>query len=252
MTPQSSQAVVSIRELILRDELTTGESCDRSKLADLISVPFEALERALPALAAEGLLVRSDGGDYVVHRWCEEDVIDLIDMRGALEGLAARKLAEGGASTGFLTELRDCLRCAEGVFQRKRIEPADKAIYAEMNRRFHALIVDEAASPRLSDALARNQQFPFAGAQAVAFERNDSARAYEILAYAHRQHYAIIDALENGQGQRAEMLMREHVSPVKDALGIRKPRAEGTEVSRPVAFIQSTRRRIAGSRRNQF
>jgi GntR family transcriptional regulator of vanillate catabolism len=240
-------AMVWLREMILRNELTAGELVDATTLAKRTGLPSTALRQALAALSEEGLLVAAGVSSYSVASWSEQELGDAIDVRAALEGLAARKVAESGASVSLLGELRECLRAGDLIFQKKQLIGAgDKAIYADMNLRFHELIVHEAGSAILSDALARNRRLPFAGPHAIAFERPDPARAYEILAYAHRQHHAIIDALENGQGQRADILMREHVSPVKEALHIRKLRSDATESSRPVSFIQANAGRHAG------
>jgi DNA-binding GntR family transcriptional regulator len=43
---------------------------------------------------------------------------------------------------------------------------------------------------------------------------------YDMLSYAHRQHHAIVEALEQGQGARAEALMREHANAVKESINL--------------------------------
>ena len=61
---------------------------------------------------------------------------------------------------------------------------------------------------------------PFASASAVAFSR-DPAQLLPVLAYAHRQHHAIVQALENREAARVEALMREHATPVKEVLNLK-------------------------------
>jgi GntR family transcriptional regulator of vanillate catabolism len=89
-----------------------------------------------------------------------------------------------------------------------------------MNGRFHTLIVEGAASRIVADALARNDHVPFASASAVAFSR-DPTQLLPVLNYAHRQHHAIVQALENREAARVEALMREHATPVKEALNLK-------------------------------
>ena len=43
---------------------------------------------------------------------------------------------------------------------------------------------------------------------------------YDHLHYAHRQHHAIVDALESGQAGRVDALMREHAHGVKESLNL--------------------------------
>jgi len=106
------------------------------------------------------------------------------------------------------------------ILAKRRFESADEQRYSEMNGRFHALIVEGAGSRILADALARNDHVPFASASAVAFSQ-DTAQLLPVLNYAHRQHHAIVQALENRESARAEALMREHATPVKEVLNLK-------------------------------
>jgi GntR family transcriptional regulator of vanillate catabolism len=117
-------------------------------------------------------------------------------------------------------EVRACLADGDTILSKRRIEESDEARYAEMNARFHALILEEAGSSIVSAALERNGHVPFAGPQALAFDRSNLERMYDILHYAHRQHHGIVDALERGQSGRAEALMREHADVVKESINV--------------------------------
>jgi GntR family transcriptional regulator of vanillate catabolism len=156
----------------------------------------------------------------VVRAFTWAEVVDAIDLRGVLEGLAARRVAERGASKAFLREARTCLHDGDSILNKRRIEEEDEARYAEMNARFHALILEEAGSSILSAALERNSHVPFAGPQALAFDQTNLERMYDILHYAHRQHHGIVDALERGQSGRVEALMREHADAVKASINV--------------------------------
>ena len=102
-----------------------------------------------------------------------------------------------------------------------------------MNERFHRLILTEAGSPLLSETLARNSRIPFAGPQALAFDKGNLEQMYDMLRFAHRQHYAIVEALERGQSARAEALMREHANSAKESINLAAlPMAAGETVGR--------------------
>jgi GntR family transcriptional regulator of vanillate catabolism len=56
---------------------------------------------------------------------------------------------------------------------------------------------------------------------------------YDMLHFAHRQHYAIVEALEHGQSARAEALMREHANSAKESINLAAlPGAAGETVGR--------------------
>ena len=206
--------------MILRGELAPGERLAEVGLAERLGVSRTPIRQALPALAREGLLAAAGRRGYVVRSFSPQDVVDAIETRGLLEGLAARRIAERGATPELIRSLKDCLAEGDAILARRRFESADEQRYGEMNGRFHALIVDGAASRILADTLARNDHVPFASARAVAFSR-DLSELVPILNYAHRQHHVIVQALENREAARAEALMREHASPVKEVLNLK-------------------------------
>jgi GntR family transcriptional regulator of vanillate catabolism len=214
------QAVVHLREMILRGKLAPGQRVAEAPLAEELGMSRTPVRQALPMLAQEGLLSLHETRGYVVRAFTWAEVVDAIDLRGVLEGLAARRVAERGASKAFLREARTCLHDGDSILNKRRIEEEDEARYAEMNARFHALILEEAGSSILSAALERNSHVPFAGPQALAFDQTNLERMYDILHYAHRQHHGIVDALERGQSGRVEALMREHADAVKASINV--------------------------------
>jgi GntR family transcriptional regulator of vanillate catabolism len=209
-----------LREMILRGELEPGQRLAEVALAERLGVSRTPIRQALPALAREGLLAVAGRRGYVVRSFSPQDVVDAIETRGLLEGLAARRIAERGAAAELLGKLKKCLTEGDAILGKRRFESADEALYSEMNGRFHALIVEGAASRIVADALAHNDHVPFASARAVAFSR-DPAVLLPVLNYAHRQHHAIVQALENREAARVEALMREHATPVKEVLNLK-------------------------------
>jgi len=206
--------------MILRGELAPGERLAEVALAERLGVSRTPIRQALPALAREGLLAAAGRRGYVVRSFSPQDVLDAIETRGLLEGLAARRIAERGATPELIRSLKECLSQGDAILAKRRFESTDEQRYSEMNGRFHTLIVEGAASRIFADTLARNDHVPFASARAVAFSR-DLAELLPILNYAHRQHHAIVQALENRESARAEALMREHATPVKEVLNLK-------------------------------
>jgi GntR family transcriptional regulator, vanillate catabolism transcriptional regulator len=220
VSSQLSQAVIRIREMILQGQLSPGSRVAEAPLADRLGTSRTPVRQALPVLAREGLLMVNDTRGYVVRAFTSADIVDAIELRALLEGLAARRIAEKGPGRSFLRALRVCIDDGDALLARRRIEPDDEARYAEMNARFHSMIVEEAGSRILADALERNSHVPFAGPQALAFDSEKLAQMYDMLSYAHRQHHLLFDALERGEATRAEALMREHAISVKDSINI--------------------------------
>ena len=85
--------------MILRGELAPGERLGEVALAERLGVSRTPIRQALPALACEGLLAAAGRRGYLVRSFSPQDVLDAIETRGVLEGLAARRIAERGASS---------------------------------------------------------------------------------------------------------------------------------------------------------
>jgi GntR family transcriptional regulator of vanillate catabolism len=144
-------------------------------------------------------------------------------------------VAEKGATKSLLRELRACLEDGDALLGKRALVADDEARYAEMNARFHSLILGEAGSAIVSEAFERNARVPFAGPQALAFDSGRLDAMYDMLQYAHRQHHGIVDALERGEGARVEALMREHAMAVKESINL---------AALPVAAADSAARRL--------
>ena len=206
--------------MILRGKLTPGQRLAEAPLAEMLGMSRTPVRQALPVLAREGLLQEHQTRGYIVRGFSTGDIHDALDVRGALEGLAARRVAEGGASRALIGALRQVLADGDRILSKGHIEESDDALYADMNGRLHGLIVQEARSPIIGQALERVAHVPFAAPDALAFDKTSLDFMYHQLVYAHRQHHHIVNALERGEGARVDALMREHVNPVKENLNL--------------------------------
>src|SRR5512139_3856426 len=104
ISSQLTETVVRIREMILRGKLAPGQRVAEAPLAEMLGMSRTPVRQALPLLAQEGLLMEHETRGYVVRAFTAADIIDAIDVRAALEGMAARRVAEKGASKAFIRE----------------------------------------------------------------------------------------------------------------------------------------------------
>src|SRR5579863_2903017 len=220
MAGKNSRVIVKIREMILQGWLPPGERVREVELAGKLGVSRTPVRESLPTLAQEGLLTQLDTGGFVVRAFTPQEIMDAIDVRGVLEGLAARMLAEQGPPRRLLHSLYECLREGDQIFVKGHLVHSDEARYGDMNRQFHLLIVEGAGSKVVAEAIERNGRIPFAAAHAIAFDRIDLARMYDHLFYSHRQHHTIVQALENGESSRVAALMVEHAHGAKVSMNL--------------------------------
>ncbi len=220
-----SRVAQRIRELIVEGALAPGSRVAEATIAERLGVSRTPVRNALPALAGEGLLEPAGKRGYAVRNFTVEDSYKATEIRCVLEGYAARELAARPDRGPILVALRETLTEGDAIFAKGHIVKDDEEAYARMNGRFHDLIVGGARDPLLTDLIQRIYAVPFVAPNVVAFKRIPLDEIYPILMSAQHQHHAIVDAIESGQPDVAESLMRGHSSPARRSLGLEGGRA---------------------------
>ncbi len=208
------RVLVTLRRMISSGELAAGERLAEIPLAERLGVSRMPVRMAFRELEQEGLLVRAGARGFAVRAVSPAQIVGAVEVRGVLEGLAARLLAERGASPAVLQSLAACLQDGDTLLAKGHFTEADAPLYLDLNIRFHATIIEASGNPAIAEALSRNDHLPFASVKALAIDRNNLAAEYKRLNYAHMQHHAIVEAIAARQGARAEALMREHANAV--------------------------------------
>lgn len=206
---QSLKAIWGVRELIVSGAMQPGERLSELVLVKRLGLSRTPVRAALSHLASEGLVEAIPGGGYAVMRFQREDIVDAIELRGVLEGTAARLAAERGVTATRLREARQVLEAIDAVIAglpgSARFED-----YVELNAQFHGLMANMSSSAVLVRELDRVISLPFASPSAFLKAQAELPEFREVLVQAQQQHLAILEAIENREGARAEALGREH------------------------------------------
>jgi GntR family transcriptional regulator of vanillate catabolism len=220
-----SRVAQRIRELIVEGVLPPGSRVAEASIAERLGVSRTPVRNALPALASEGLLEPAGKRGYAVRNFTVEDSYRATEIRCVLEGYAARELAAREDRGPIVEALRGILAEGDAIFAKGHVIKEDEEAYAAMNGRFHDLIMSGARDPLLTDLIQRVYSVPFVAPSVVASNRIPLEEIYPILMSGHRQHHAIVDAIEAGQADVAETLMRGHSTPARRTLGLEGGRA---------------------------
>ncbi|MBD8569232.1 MULTISPECIES: GntR family transcriptional regulator [Pseudomonas syringae group] len=212
MSKPGQTVLVSLRKMIASGELAAGERLMEVPTAERFGVSRMPVRMAFRTLEQEGLLVPFGGRGFQVRSISPHEIAGAVEVRGVLEGLAARQMAEIGVSQEARDELETCLVQGDALFAKGFVTEDDLEVYHDLNMRLHRVIVEGSGNPAIADALARNDHLPFASVTALAVDRNDLVREFRRFNFAHMQHHAVVDALINGQSARAESIMREHAN----------------------------------------
>jgi|tagenome__1003787_1003787.scaffolds.fasta_scaffold20021924_1 GntR family transcriptional regulator of vanillate catabolism len=226
MSGLPSELAIKIRQMILDGEFSPGDRMAEIPLAEKLGVSRTPTRAAMSLLEQDGILISSLTGGYVVRSFTLAEIRDAIDVRGTLEGLAAELIAQRGLSRAGLRELNDCLRRGDDLVDMGSLRPENFQTYVEMNKRFHEVIIEEAASQAIKRALEVNDAYPFSAARMAVYDTQDLPENYCRIVVSHAQHHAIVEALDAGEAPRAGALMREHSNLAKKTLTIVLQRRE--------------------------
>jgi len=205
----ATRTVIELRKKILGGELPGGTRLYEVPLAEELEISRTPLRDAMSRLAEEGLLERARSGGFVVRQFSFADVIDAIEIRGVLEGTAARLAAERGVKPEAMASIQAVVKELDGVFGANPGEVEFEA-YSELNARFHAELAALSGSKIVEKEVERAARLPFASPSAFLPDKTDIAAFRRSLNIAQEQHRAIVQAIAAREGARAEALAREH------------------------------------------
>ena len=211
MASTGKQVLVTLRKQIADGILKGGQRLAEIPTAESLGVSRMPVRIAFKELEQEGFLIKTGRG-YTVRETSHEEITGAIEVRGVLEGLAARQAVERGLDPNVLPTLSQCLKDGDALFAKGHLTDEDFETYHDVNCLFHETLIKASHNPAIEAALARNQHLPFASVTALAVDPGKPEREFRRFYYAHLQHHAVVDALARGQGARAEGLMREHAN----------------------------------------
>ncbi|NPV70023.1 MAG: GntR family transcriptional regulator [Firmicutes bacterium] len=195
----------ALREHIVNGDLEPGTRLLQKKIAEELGVSEIPVREAIRQLQAEGLVVVTPHSGAEVASFRPEEIEEALAIRGVLEGFAART-AVGRAAPGAIAELRSILdnmgRC---------VENDDRANYGILNHEFHTKLYALSPYPKLQKMIEEI----WYGAER---SRSVFKLAPERLRPSHQEHLAILEALEKGEEERVEELVRLHRSNASRSL----------------------------------
>ncbi|QMU57346.1 MAG: FCD domain-containing protein [Boseongicola sp.] len=209
--PSSSEHVLAVvRGQILRGERAPGDKINEVGIASDLEVSRTPARTALAALEAEGLIERRQGRGFTIRSISAADVAKAIDVRSALEGLAAQTMAKSGMSDEAEQKLLDSIAISQAVLDSDDPDTDFIGGYTEANKIYHQTIMHDCGNDLIAHTFERIAMLPLTALGTLAFDKTNYKRERMRLTVGHSQHVIIFDALKKREGQRAEALMREH------------------------------------------
>lgn len=197
----TSMAYRAIKDYILDGRLDDNTRLTEEFFSQQLGISKSPVREALTRLESERLIQIEPRRGAFLKQFSIKEIGDLYDLREALEVYA---VGRAQLSPALLASLRECVERS-----RKYLEANDKRRYVEEDVNFHALLAAASGNELLTEILANVQH------QVWLFRR----KTYDLSrSTATETHAAIVRALEKGDKDAAQRLMRQHVIEVRDKL----------------------------------
>ena len=181
-----------------------GEILTELKLLEQLGVSRTPIREALRRLEQERLIADTGKGSIVLGI-TEDDLLDILNIRLRIEGLASYYATKNMTPEG-LQELEHVLDLQEFYYSK-----GDTEHIREMDDQFHALICKLSGRSVISDTLLplhrKTQRYRKASIE-------DKERMVQVV----KEHRRIYDAIAAGNADLAEHLTTEHIAHAKESM----------------------------------
>lgn len=208
------RALIDLRQRIFSGDLAGGTRLYEVALAEDLQVSRTPIRAAMSQLAEEGLLERASGGGFVVRSFAVADVLDTLELRGVLEGTAARMAAERGIDDAQSSALNQILSQLDQCFENTD-QSVDLELYSQQNILFHSAFSKLPKSAVIEREIDRVTRLPFASPSAFLPNHARIDEFHRSLLPSQEQHHALVDAIMRREGSRAEAVAREHAQAAR-------------------------------------
>jgi DNA-binding GntR family transcriptional regulator len=166
----------------------------------------------LTILEAEGLVEMVPNRGAMVCSFSAEEVWEIYDLRAVLEGHAAHRAADriGASEWQRLGQLAEEMeRLEREIEEDVGGSPEKIRRLVSSNQEFHGAILEASRNRRLEKLVQRTVQLPLVFRAFFWYTPRERA-------VSNHYHRKILESLEAGDGERAEIVMREHVYEGRD------------------------------------
>ena len=193
----ADQSANRIRELILANKLSPGAHINIDALAKEFNISQTPIREALKKLIAEGFVVYKAKIGYSVRNLSLHEYLQVMEIIQVIEVYLVRELAKTNALVN-IKELR-------GINERLRasLKTGDMAAIGRINDEFHSKLYENYPNKFMINRFKDT-------CNEVVSLRNFMYKNQIFTNRLIQEHEAIIEAIESGDAERAEIAMTEH------------------------------------------
>lgn len=186
---------------IMKGSLPPGVRVVEGKWAKKFGVAQGSIREAINILAQDGFVTKESGRSARVIHLSEQDVVQIYELRGVIEGLAARLAAAAKADVSSLQAAVDHMR--ETTRKKSPQEILDYDL------KFHLELCSASGNPYLIEH-GRKILLPFFAFARMRFIASGQSAA--VWTKDMDAHQRIIDLIRDGEGEVAEQYVKNAMS----------------------------------------
>lgn len=194
----TEQVMTRLRLEIVEGDLAFGQALSETRIANRYGVSRTPVREAFALLDLEGL-VRSvpQSGTFVMNM--DRDRFDRIAETRLVLEQAALRFAAARDRDGLIIDLRRIVGSMSEAIVGDQVKR-----YMHNDTEYHQALFDRAGNPELDEAY-----------QAIAWKaaavRNRLGGSPEHMGKSYEEHRALLDAIEGGDGDRAQDILDSHI-----------------------------------------
>ncbi len=195
-----------LKKLIVTGQIKPGEKINEENIATTLKVSRTPIRETLVRLEHEGIVeITPRRGAHVVSI-STKNIMDILSLREVLEGLVTR-LAVENMTDDLLNKLKGTLNKQEAIVSEPRSEKRlIKA--ADIDAELHANLLEGCDNEWAKNMMGIiNLHLQFIRLRTVILPGR--------MEKTYQEHLAIMEAIEGGDADLAEKLMRDHVESVR-------------------------------------
>lgn len=231
-----------IRSDIINGAYGEFERLSEAQLCDTHKVSRTPVRLALRMLEHEGLIRRNEGRGYFVNSPSVADIMQAVQVRGHLESLAARLMAQSPGRDNVLLKLEAAINEIDRLAGVGNLDDASLRKLQHQNALFHKTILEGCGNDFVSFTCERISHLPMLEVGSMVFDRQVLStkegveRSLFRLKLGNSQHKVVFEAIQRGDAVRAEGMMREHSNTMIEYIEVFEKRNEILTVADLISY----------------
>lgn len=237
-----TELAARIRSDIINGTYCKGERLSEAQLCETHNVSRTPVRMALRLVEREGLVHRTEGRGYFVNSPTVADIMQAVQVRGHLESLAARLMAQSPGRHNMLPNLEVAIDEIDRLAGVGKMDDASLRLIQRQNALFHKTVLEGCGNEFVSFTCNRISHLPMLEVGSMVFDRQVLStkegvdRSLFRLKIGNSQHKVIFEAIQKGDAVRAEGMMREHSNTMLEYIEVFEKRNQELTVADLISY----------------